>query len=213
MPTLKIPPPNNNMVLYKRRDKFANFSVKVGLAFSKLPLSPNQWTCLSLVPVLFALYFLVNGQFLYAAGLFLLSAFLDLVDGSVARVTGTVSKKGAYLDTVVDRYVEGIIVLGLLFASLPDFFLPIQAWLFLYFFGAMMTTYVKAAAKEKELTEKEIKGGFLERAERLLILFIGILVASLDPFYLSYTIVVLAVLSNITALQRIWEAVKERGGK
>lgn len=196
------------MALYKNRERFAQFSVKVGLAFSKLPLSANQWTLLSLIPVFFALYFLVYEQFLPAAVLFLLSAFMDLIDGSVARVTGTVSKKGAYLDTVVDRYVEGIIVLGLLLASLPGFFFPIEAWLFAYFFGAMMTTYVKAAAKEKELTEKEIRGGFLERAERLLILFIGILIASFDPFYLTYTIVVLAVLSNITALQRIWIATR-----
>jgi len=197
------------MVLAKRRDRFANFSVKVGLAFSKLPLSANQWTMLSLVPMFFALYFLVNQQFLLAAGLFLLSAFMDLIDGSVARVTGTVSKKGAYLDTVVDRYVEGIIILGLLFAGLPDFYLPVTAWLFVYFFGAMMTTYAKAAAKEKELTENELRGGFLERAERLLILFIGILVASLDTFYLTYTIVVLAVLSNITVLQRVYSAVRQ----
>jgi archaetidylinositol phosphate synthase len=198
------------MVLYKRRDRFANFSVKVGILFSKLPLSANAWTLLSLVPVFAALWYLVNGQFLWAAGLFLLSAFMDLIDGSVGRVTGTVSKKGAYLDTVVDRYVEGIVVFGLLFAGLPGFYLPSAFWLFLYFFGAMMTTYVKAAAKEKELTEKEIRGGFLERAERLIILFIGILAASLDLFYLTYTIVVLAVLSNITALQRIWAAVKEK---
>jgi phosphatidylglycerophosphate synthase len=197
------------MVLYKKRDRFAQLSVKVGLAFSKLPLSANQWTGLSLVPILFALYYLINQEFLPAAGLFLISAFMDLIDGSVARVTGTVSKKGAYLDTVMDRYVEGIIILGLLFAGLPDFYLPVTAWLFIYLFGAMMTTYVKAAAKEKELTEKELKGGFLERAERLIILFIGMLVASLDPFYLTYTIVVLAVLSNITVLQRIYTAVKQ----
>ena len=195
------------MVLAKRRERFANFSVKVGLAFSKLPLSANQWTILSLVPVFFALWFLIQGQFLYAAALFLLSGFMDLIDGSVARVTGTVSKKGAYLDTVVDRYVESMIIFGLLFAGLPDFYFPIYAWLFLYFFGAMMTTYVKAAAKEKELVEKELRGGFLERAERLLILFIGILAAAIDPFFLAYIIVALAVLSNITALQRIWAAV------
>ena len=66
-----------------------------------------------------------------------------------------------------------------------------------------MTTYVKAAAKEKELVEKELKGGLLERAERLIILFIGILLAYFDKFYLTYIIVVLAVLTNISALQRI----------
>ena len=204
------------MVLSKRRERFSGFSVKVGIIFSKIPLSANQWTVLSLVPILGALYFLVNEQFLYAAGLFIISAFMDMIDGAVARVTGTVSKKGAYLDTVVDRHVEGIIIFGLLFASLPNlpipglwFNIPIQAWLFLYFFGAMMTTYVKAAAKEKDLVEKELRGGILERAERLIILFIGMLLAAIDPFYLSFVIAALAVLSNVTSLQRIWAAVRK----
>jgi archaetidylinositol phosphate synthase len=196
------------MTLYKKRESFSNLSIRIGIAFSKLRLSPNQWTLISLLPVMAAVYFLANRDFLVAAGLFLLSGFLDLVDGSVARVTGRVSKLGAYLDTVVDRYVEAIIILGLFFVGIPAFFIPGNAWLFIYLFGGMMTTYVKAAAKEKELAEREIKGGILERAERLMILFIGILLATLDLQYLTYVIVLLAVLANISTLQRIWIAVK-----
>ena len=173
------------MTLFKRRERFSGFSVKVGIVFSKIGLSPNQWTLLSLVPITFAFYYLINEEFLLAAGLFLISSFIDLIDGSVARVTGKETKLGAYLDTVVDRYIEGIIIIGLLFASLPDLFIPAYTWLFIYFFGAMMTTYVKAAAKEKNLIEKELRGGLLERAERLIILFIGILLASFDKFYLT----------------------------
>ena len=71
-----------------------------------------------------------------------------MVDGAVARVTKTASKFGAYLDTIVDRYVEAIIAFGLLFAALPGFYIPAYAWIFLYLFGGMMTTYAKAAAKE-----------------------------------------------------------------
>ena len=196
------------MTLYKRRERFSSLSISIGIAFSKLRLSPNQWTLISLLPVMAAVYFLANQQFLAAAGLFLLSGFLDLVDGSVARVTGRVSKLGAYLDTVVDRYVEAIIILGLFFVGLPAFFIPGNTWLFIYLFGGMMTTYVKAAAKEKELTEREIKGGILERAERLMLLFLGILLASIDLQYLTYVIALLAVLANISAIQRIWIAVK-----
>lgn len=199
------------MTLYRRRDKFAGFSVKVGIVFSKIGLSPNQWTLLSLVPITVAFYYLMNEEFLLAAVFFIISSFIDLIDGSVARVTGRVTKLGAYLDTIVDRYIEGIIIFGLLFASLPDLFIPAYAWLFIYFFGAMMTTYVKAAAKEKELVEKELRGGILERAERLIILFIGILLASFDKFYLTYVIVVLAILANLSALQRI--AIAARSGR
>jgi archaetidylinositol phosphate synthase len=191
------------MALYKNREKFKGFSIKIGIVFSKLGLSPNQWTLFTIIPTLIALWFLVKERFLAAALFFLIAAFIDIVDGSVARVTGRVTKLGAYLDTIVDRYVEGIIVFGLLFAGLPDFFIPIYAWIFIYFFGSLMTTYAKAAAKEKELVEKEIKGGLMERAERLIVLFIGILLAYFDVFYLTYIIVILAVLSNITVLQRI----------
>ncbi|HLD78308.1 MAG TPA: CDP-alcohol phosphatidyltransferase family protein, partial [archaeon] len=177
------------MTLYRNRERFSKLSVNVGIAFSKIPLSANQWTLLTLVPTVVALWFLVQERFLWAAVLFLVASFIDVVDGAVARVTGTTSKLGAYLDTVVDRYVEGIIVFGLLFAALPDWLLPVRAWIVLYLFGAMMTTYAKAAAKEKELTgDKELKGGLLERAERLIILFIGILAAAWNPLWLTYVL-------------------------
>ena len=203
------------MVLFKNRQKFAGFSVKVGILFSKVGLSPNQWTLLTLVPTFVALYFLVKESFLLAAIFFIAASFIDLIDGSVARVTGRVTKLGAYLDTIVDRYVEGLIIFGLLFASLPNlvvsnFTIPLSALVFIFFFGSAMTTYSKAAAKEKELTEKEIKGGILERAERLILLFIGILLAIYNPLYLTYVIGILAVLSNITAIQRIWIACRSR---
>lgn len=196
------------MTFYENRQRFENLSVKIGMVFSKLRLSPNQWTFLSIVPAFVALYFLVNSQFLYAALFFIFSGFLDMVDGAVARVMGKVTKLGAYLDTMMDRYVEALIVLGLLFVSLPDFYLPATAWLFLYFIGSMMTTYAKSAAKEKELVDKELKGGVLERAERLLILFVGILLAIFDKTYLTYVLVLLAVLTNFSAIQRAYIAKK-----
>jgi len=190
------------MTLYEKRQKFSKLSVRIGTVFSRIGLSPNQWTIFSLVPVLAAFYFLTQEQFLWAGVFFIISAFLDMVDGAVARVTGRVTKQGAYLDTIVDRYIEGIIVFGLLFANLPVFMFPAYVWIFLYFFGSLMTTYAKAAAKEKGLVEKELKGGLLERAERLIILFAGILLAHFDPFYLTSILVVLALLTNISALER-----------
>ncbi|MDP6670672.1 MAG: CDP-alcohol phosphatidyltransferase family protein [archaeon] len=192
-------------MLYASRERFGKLSVKIGMLFSKLPITANQWTLLSLVPAFVALYFLAQGEFLLAGAFFIISSFLDLVDGSVARVTGTTSKFGAYLDTIIDRYVEAIIVFGLLFVALPEFFGPNYVWVFLYFFGSMMTTYAKASAKEKGLVPegKELKGGILERAERLIILFIGIVLAVVNPLYLVYTIVLLAFLTNVSAMQRI----------
>jgi len=198
------------MTFYKNRQKFENLSVKIGIMFSKIPISPNKWTIISLVPAILAAYFLAKDLFLYAATWFVIASFLDMVDGAVARVTGRVSKFGAYLDTIVDRYVEALVVFALLFVALPTtgFFLPIKVWVLFYLFGAMMTTYAKSAAKEKEIIIEgdELKGGLLERAERLIILFLGIVAAAFDPIYLSYVVVLLAVLTNFSALQRIWIA-------
>ena len=193
------------MTLYKQRERFQALSIKIGIIFSKLPITPNQWTLLSIIPAILASFLVAKELFLDAALLFLVSAFLDLVDGSVARVTKTASKFGAYLDTIVDRYVEAIIVFGLLLTALPSFLIQTKVWIFLYFFGAMMTTYAKAAAKEKEIIPegKELKGGLLERAERLIILFVGILLAAVEPIYLVYVIALLAILANVSALQRI----------
>jgi phosphatidylglycerophosphate synthase len=195
------------MTLYKRRERFLDLSIRIGTAFSRIGLSPNQWTLLSLLPVLLAFYFLVQAEFLGAALLFIVAGFIDMIDGSVARVTGQVTKLGGYLDTVVDRYVEFIIVIGILFSGIPDFLIPAGAWILLYLFGSLMTTYAKAAAVEKGLVRSEIRGGLLERAERLLLIFIGLLLAIASPIYLTYVIVLLAVLTNISSLQRIIKAV------
>jgi phosphatidylglycerophosphate synthase len=198
------------MSLYKRRERFGGLSERIGNAFAKLRLSPNHWTALSLVFVAIAFYFLATESFLFAGLSFFVSIFLDIVDGAVARATGKASKKGAYFDTVVDRYVEGIIVFGLLFAALPMFIYPAFVWIFLYFFGALMTTYAKSAAKEKGLVERELKGGLLERAERVLMLFGGIILAHFDPFYLTSVLVILAILTNVSAIERIGIALRKR---
>lgn len=195
-------------MLYKHRELFNKISIKIGLLFGKIPLTPNQWTIISMLPALLAFVFLTQQQFLYAAISFIVAAFIDFIDGSVARVLGRVTKFGAYLDTVVDRIVESIIVFGLLFASLPEVLLPAYIWIFLYFCGSFTTTYVKAAAKEKDLVREELKGGLIERAERLTILFIGILLAEFNPTYLIYVLIILAVLTNISAIQRIMIARK-----
>lgn len=196
------------MTVGKHRQKFAKISVKIGLIFSKLGFSANQWTVLTVLPAAVSFYFLINKDFMLAALFFIIAGFLDMVDGAVARVTGTVSKLGAYLDTIIDRYVEFLIIAGIIFAGLPSVLFRIEFWIAAYVFGSLMTTYSKASAKEKDIMEKELKGGLIERAERLILLFFGLLLASQNLIYLSYVIVVLAVLTNISALQRIFIAVK-----
>ncbi|NIO22500.1 MAG: CDP-alcohol phosphatidyltransferase family protein [Candidatus Aenigmarchaeota archaeon] len=197
------------MTFYAKREKLGGLSSRIGKTFAKLGLSPNQWTLLTLIPTIVSFYFLVKRDFLLAALFFLLSSFMDWIDGSVARVTGKTTNFGAYLDSMMDRYVEFIIILGIYFAGIPSFYLPAEFWIILYLFGSLMTTYAKAAAKEKDLVKKEIKGGLLERAERLILLFFGMLLAFFGRIYLTYIIVILAILTNLTAFQRMRIAIKK----
>ena len=200
-------------MLEEKREKFKIISEKVGQIFSKFGPSPNQYTLISLLFVVFAFCSLVSANLIlpkhinYVLGLalifFLLAAFLDFIDGAVAKFLKKETKKGAYLDTICDRYVEGIILLGFLFLPLADFLLPAKIWIFLAFFGSLMTTYSKAAAKEKELIQIELKRGLFGRGERVILIILAMLLGILNFSWIIYPIIILAILSNITALQRI----------
>ena len=143
-------------MISENREKFKSISIKTGLIFGKLPLTPNQWTLFSLIPALLTFYFLLKGSFVFAVIFFAVAAFIDIIDGAVARVQGKTTKKGAYLDTITDRYVELIVFLGLFLIELPFVYFSSQFWILLCLFGSVMTTYSKAAAKEKLLLESEL---------------------------------------------------------
>lgn len=183
-----------------RREKFEWLSIKVGIFFSRIvPIGPNAWTLLSLVPAFLAFVSLVSRNFVLAAIFFAIAAFADVIDGAVARVTGRVTRKGAYLDTIVDRYVEFLVLLGFLFVF-PSF------WVIFALFGSMITTYSKAAAAEK--LETEVKGGIIGRVERLILLLLTTVFLNVSYQYAFYLLVALGVLSNVSAIQRILAAIK-----
>jgi phosphatidylglycerophosphate synthase len=206
-------------MLEEKREKFKKVSNWAGNIFSKIGLTPNQYTLISLVFVILSFIFLIkhpnavksgdermfiNINFALALIFFLIATILDFIDGAVAKFLQKETKKGAYLDTICDRYVEGIILLGFLFLPLPNVLLPAKIWIFLAFFGSLMTTYSKAAAKEKELTQIEIKKGLLGRAERIILISLSLLLGIFNFSWIIYPVLILAILSNITALQRIY---------
>ncbi len=179
-------------------------------------LSPNAWTLISLVPALAGLVALVMHQLALGLAMFALSAFIDIVDGTVARVTNQVSDKGAYIDGVVDRYVELMLYLGLLiYIGRGDFFgLPNEVWIVLLIFGGLMTSFVRAYADHRGIVKDpgELKrmGGLLERLERLMLLYFGMFLGLFDIQWLMAVIALTALLANATALQRIRFALRAK---
>jgi len=184
-----------------------------GLA--RLGLSPNTWTLLSLVPALFGLAALVMHQLAYGLVLFALSAFIDIVDGTVARATNQATDRGAFIDGVVDRYVELMLYIGLLlYMGRGEFLnLPNEAWFMVLMFGALMTSFVRAYADHRGIVtdpdDLKKMGGLLERLERLMLLYAGMFLGLFNTEWLMAVIAITAVLANATVLQRIVFAMRK----
>src|SRR5439155_44018 len=130
------------------------------------------------------------------AGLVLLVAgLLDLLDGSLARASGQVTAFGAFLDSVIDRYSDIAVMLGIvvLYARTPNPRGALVAMAGLA--GSVMVSYTKARA---ESIGVECNVGMMERPERLICLIAGAVLDVMEP-----ALWVLAVLANLTAVQRI----------
>jgi len=193
-------------------------SIRLGIIFSKIPISANAWTLLSIVPALLGFAFLVRQQMDNALVLFAASALMDAVDGGVARVTGTVSNLGAYLDGMMDRIVEGLMLVGIALHGMPDlvvyqYTVPYYiVIMLLLFFGSVMVSYSRAYAVYRRVLRDNKKisrmPGGLERAERLVLIFLGMLLYRLDPLYLTYALALAAVLSMITVVQRMFFTIR-----
>ncbi len=163
--------------------------------YLKSGLHPNFLTVLGLLFSILTAYFYKIGLFSYAAVGLLLSGICDAIDGEVARKTSRATRFGAFLDSVLDRYSEILIFLGLFIYYLES---SVAVLVILALTGSLMVSYVRARA---EGLGEECKSGLLLRPERLAVLFVGSL---FGPKMFVYFLMVIAVFSNFTAIYRIY---------
>ncbi len=132
-----------------------------------------------------------------AGAVFLIVNGLDFLDGAVARAAGTAGGYGAFLDSVLDRFSEAVVFVGLLlwFWRVEDGIGLLSAALALV--GSFMVSYCRARAEGLGL---DCEVGLLQRPERIVILGCGMIV---HEYALVPVLVALAVLTNFTAAQRI----------
>jgi soluble lytic murein transglycosylase len=182
-------------MLGRYRETVRQWSDPFGRALFRLRLRPNHLTVIGLVVSFFAAAGFIAGHVRWAGFLLLLAGLCDLLDGALARVSGQVTAFGAFLDSVIDRYSDLIVLLGIvvLFARTPHARGALVAMAGLV--GSVMVSYTKARA---ESIGVECNVGFMERPERMICLVAGAMLDVLEP-----ALWVLAILSNITALQRI----------
>jgi len=168
-----------------------------------LPRNPNTITLTALLIASITPLLIITGSrlaILVTLILLSVSSALDALDGLVARYWGRVTARGSFLDSTLDRYVDFIsmIDLWLLAPSVNNAILLSLALL-----GSFMTSYVRARAESLGLDL--IGHGLVERGERLLIVLATVLVYLVTQWgmIIEVGLLVLAVLSNATAVQRI----------
>ncbi len=142
---------------------------------------------------------------LFAGGLIAAAAGLfDALDGALARNSGRESRFGAFLDSCTDRYTEIILFFGLLlfFLREPAGILPLIL-IFAAITGSLMVSYTRARA---EGLGSHYRGGITARAERIALLILGLITGYIVPVLL-----ILAVLTHLTAIQRMVAVYREIG--
>src|SRR6266542_1980610 len=142
-----------------------------------------------------------QGWLTLAGALFLLFNALDFLDGAVARAAGTAGAYGAFLDSVLDRYSEAVVFVGLIvwYARADDMIAVTVSALALA--GSFMVSYCRARAEGLGL---DCEVGLLQRPERIVVLGIGLMFSELThPMVLVAVLIVLALLTNLTAVQRM----------
>ncbi len=183
-------------------------------ATARLGISANAITVFSVVTATGGGYALVLGGsnslwYLAAAALVLLTGFLDVLDGALARSTDTTSDAGDFLDHTLDRYGD-VLILGGLALGVEQYELGMVALT-----GVLLTAYLGTQAEAIGL--KRIYGGLLGRADILLLVGVIVAIAAVtNPVryglsLVEWTLVFLAVFTHVTAGQRFvwsWQALK-----
>lgn len=158
-------------------------------------INPDTLTICGLLGGMAASGLVAWGCFYSASVMLLVSGIFDLLDGAIARTTGNATPFGGFLDSVVDRYSDLFIMFGIFayFISRGDTLFSLVT-----FFATMGTAVIPYVRARAEASSFRCNTGILERSERLIIIFVGLLTG-----LLTYAVALLAVLTHVTAIQRI----------
>jgi phosphatidylglycerophosphate synthase len=196
--------------MLKQQEAPKRMQERIGRALAIIPLTPNQWTMLSLLVALVAgAAIAIYNELLSGLALFALAAIMDLVDGAVARARGEVSAFGGFIDGVADRFVEAAFLFSLMFYPLPAAFgVEAEIWLAaLVFLGTCMPSFVRAYADHKGVMTREkalALGGICERSERLGIIMLGLALGiAYSMQFFVYAVILASALSLVTVIQRL----------
>ncbi|MCH8849822.1 MAG: CDP-alcohol phosphatidyltransferase family protein [Chloroflexi bacterium] len=172
-------------------------------ALARTGLTPNHLSLLGFAGNLGAAVLAARGDFLLAGLAVLGASAIDLLDGALARATGRATRFGAVLDSVLDRLSEAAVLAGLAFYYTQRNDREEVILCFAALAGSLLVSYVKARAEAQGL---ELRDGLFTRAERVLLLGGGLIIQQV-----RIALWILAVMSNLTVLQRLYAVWRDLG--
>jgi CDP-diacylglycerol--glycerol-3-phosphate 3-phosphatidyltransferase len=172
---------------------------------ARIGLTPNMLTVSGVmlnagVGVVIAL-----GHLRLGGALLLVTSAFDLLDGALAKATGKTSRFGAFLDSTLDRYSEALVLLGLLWYSVQSNSQVDVYLIYAVIVGSLLVSYTRARAEGLGL---QCRVGLFGRPERIAVLSIGLILR-----VVTLALVLLAIFTHVTAVQRMLHVRRETGGR
>lgn len=196
------------------RPRFIRYLEPVAGVFVRFGITPNQISFLALAAGGLCAYLFFEREFLMGSLALLVSAVLDLIDGSVARKTNAHTNFGAVFDWIVDKYVDALVLLGIGLAGIPIIsqFLAVPpladfAVVSVAIIGSLMNTFIKPVVYAEIGYREKVGGkiddplegvGFFGRPETFLVLILGGIFG-----YVWVAVIIIAIGTNLSAIQRI----------
>jgi CDP-diacylglycerol--glycerol-3-phosphate 3-phosphatidyltransferase len=189
----------------QRNSPAQDFREQARTALIQSRLTPNAISMVGLVGNLIAAVLVLDGQFFFAGLAFIIGSVMDTLDGRYSRMSGKGTLFGAFLDSTLDRIEEGVVIAAVAWHFAETGNNIAAAICVLVVLGSLMVSYTRARA---EALGVECKVGIATRPVRVVLLSIGLvfadgeLISGLD--LLPIAIYVMAALTAITTLQRVW---------
>ncbi len=184
--------------------RIANPIVRI---LARTGMSPDIVSSIGLAIDIGAAYLVATGHFFLGGVLVLIAGLFDLLDGALARFTRQTTKFGAILDSTFDRVSEAAIFCGLLISFMSRGTTLEIVLIFVALVGSFLVSYTRARAEGLGL---ECKVGLFTRAERVIVLAIGLLINQI--FIALWVLVVFVYITVAQRLLYLWRQAKSKGG-
>jgi CDP-diacylglycerol--glycerol-3-phosphate 3-phosphatidyltransferase len=184
------------MLKAKLGDRLDPFLYRTSHFIQRMGLKPNALTFIGLGLNGLAAWALAKGEWLQGAALVSLAGFFDILDGAMARNCDQSSSFGSFLDSVMDRYSDLSLLVGLLIFYSDQKMGLYQVLTGLALMGTALIPYTRARA---ETVIARCNVGMMERPERILLIFFGAAIPSIMPV----VVWILAVFTNVTVIHRV----------